>query len=83
MSISDAAKMEDDAQEAEVSKINLSSGKKAAVYSENKSRSTVAQDVYGNLSAQRSLVENNVSRKVCGVCNEKEGKYKCTRCYLP
>jgi HIT zinc finger len=79
MSFSDAAKMEDDAQEAEVSKINLSSGKKAAVDSE---RSTVAQDAYGNPSA-RSLVENNVSRKVCGVCNEKEGKYKCTRCYLP
>jgi len=22
-------------------------------------------------------------KKLCGVCNEKEGKYKCTRCYLP
>lgn len=36
------------------------------------------------LSAERSLAENNVSKvKLCGVCNEKVSKYKCTRCYLP
>jgi hypothetical protein len=23
------------------------------------------------------------TKKVCGVCNEKESKYKCTRCFLP
>jgi len=22
-------------------------------------------------------------KKLCGVCKEKEGKYKCSRCYLP
>lgn len=22
-------------------------------------------------------------KKLCGVCNEKEYKYKCSRCYLP
>lgn len=23
------------------------------------------------------------TKKVCGVCSEKESKYKCTRCFLP
>jgi len=32
---------------------------------------------------ERSLAENVSGMKLCGVCNEKEGKYKCTRCYLP
>ncbi len=22
-------------------------------------------------------------KRVCGVCNEQEGKYKCTRCEIP
>jgi hypothetical protein len=44
---------------------------------------TVDQEIPG-LSAERSLAENNISKvKLCGVCNEKVYKYKCTRCYLP
>lgn len=31
-----------------------------------------------------SLAEVKMSsKKLCGVCNENEGKYKCSRCYLP
>jgi zinc finger HIT domain-containing protein 3 len=31
-----------------------------------------------------SLAGADISKtKLCGVCNEKEWKYKCTRCYLP
>lgn len=33
---------------------------------------------------QSSLAGVDVcKKKLCGVCNEKEWKYKCTRCYLP
>lgn len=33
---------------------------------------------------ESSLAGSDVSKKkICGVCNEKEGKYKCSRCYLP
>lgn len=43
----------------------------------------VDQDGAG-LSAELSLAEANVSKeKLCGVCNEKASKYKCSRCYLP
>ena len=35
-------------------------------------------------SAQISLANASISKvKLCGVCNEREGKYKCSRCYLP
>jgi hypothetical protein len=33
---------------------------------------------------ESSLAEADVStKKLCGVCNEKEWRYKCSRCYLP
>ncbi len=33
---------------------------------------------------QNSLAEVKMSnKKLCGVCNDSEGKYKCSRCYLP
>jgi hypothetical protein len=33
---------------------------------------------------ESSLARADVSKKkLCGVCDEKEGKYKCSRCYLP
>jgi hypothetical protein len=36
-------------------------------------------------SANTSLVPANdvEAAKLCGVCKEKEYKYKCSRCYLP
>jgi hypothetical protein len=38
----------------------------------------------GSNSAQVSLAKSSISKmKLCGVCNEREGKYKCSRCYLP
>lgn len=33
---------------------------------------------------ESSLAEADVStKKLCGVCSEKEWRYKCSRCYLP
>ncbi|KUJ18235.1 uncharacterized protein LY89DRAFT_732919 [Mollisia scopiformis] len=34
---------------------------------------------------EQSSTEVNLppTKKLCGVCNENEGKYKCSRCYLP
>jgi hypothetical protein len=33
---------------------------------------------------ESSLAEADVSKKkLCSICNEKEWKYKCARCYLP
>jgi hypothetical protein len=35
-------------------------------------------------SQESSLAGSDFSKKkLCGVCNAKEGKYKCSRCYLP
>jgi hypothetical protein len=37
-----------------------------------------------NQQQESSLAEADVSKKkLCSICNEKEWKYKCTRCYLP
>jgi hypothetical protein len=38
-----------------------------------------------NPEQQESLLAGvDVSKKkLCGVCNQNEGKYKCSRCYLP
>jgi len=37
-----------------------------------------------NKQEESSLAEADVpKKKLCGICNEKEWKYKCTRCYLP
>lgn len=42
-----------------------------------------AEDV-SKQEEESSLVEADVpKKKLCGVCNENEPKYKCTRCYLP
>jgi hypothetical protein len=44
----------------------------------------IAGDEVSKQHQESSLVGADVSKKkLCGVCNEKEGKYKCTRCYLP
>ena len=83
MSISDSKKG-DDGQEGGISKINLPNVSEAAAGSVSTSKSAVGKVANGDLSAHRSLVDSYILRKkLCGVCNEKEGKYKCTRCYLP
>ncbi|PMD45053.1 hypothetical protein L207DRAFT_419257 [Hyaloscypha variabilis F] len=44
---------------------------------------TTGEDV-PNQQEESSLAEADVpNNKLCGVCNKKEWKYKCTRCYLP
>jgi len=41
------------------------------------------RDEFG-ASPESSLAKNNdTNEKLCGVCNEKAYKYKCSRCYLP
>lgn len=32
---------------------------------------------------EESPLAKPVPKKLCGVCNENEPKYKCSRCYLP
>ena len=50
---------------------------------ESESTRFVAEDA-GLSQPSPSQVENGVSKiKTCGVCNEKESKYKCSRCLLP
>lgn len=44
----------------------------------------IAGDEISKQHQESSLAGADVSKKkLCGVCNEKEEKYKCTRCYLP
>jgi zinc finger HIT domain-containing protein 3 len=54
---------------------------------QNGVESSVATIAGGEVPKQQqesSLAGADVSnKKLCGVCNEKEWKYKCTRCYLP
>lgn len=35
--------------------------------------------------AEKSLlaITSASNKKLCGVCNDKESKYKCSRCFLP
>lgn len=40
----------------------------------------VAVDVFPTSLAPRNDIPN---AKLCGVCKEKQFKYKCSRCYLP
>jgi hypothetical protein len=54
------------------------------------SPATVMDDKAGDVVQDGSLAETLeesprrvFTKKVCGVCNEKESKYKCTRCFLP
>jgi hypothetical protein len=48
------------------------------------SPATIAGKEVAEQPQESSLAGADVSKKkLCGVCNEREGKYKCTRCYLP
>ena len=54
------------------------------------SPATVMDDITGDAVQHDSPAETIeesprrvFTKKVCGVCNEKESKYKCTRCFLP
>lgn len=53
---------------------------------DNPTKTTVGQEFPKQQEETResSLAEADVPKKrLCGVCNEKEWKYKCTRCYFP
>jgi len=48
------------------------------------STETTTGDEIPNKQEECSLAEADVpKKKLCGICNENEWKYKCTRCYLP
>ncbi|KAE9375437.1 hypothetical protein N431DRAFT_502334 [Stipitochalara longipes BDJ] len=48
------------------------------------STETTTGEEVPNQQEESSLAEADVpKKKLCGVCSEKEWKYKCTRCYLP
>ena len=88
MSIPDLTQQEN-AQEEEKAAMSPSDAKKPQGDVQS-SPATVMDDKTGDGAQDGSPTETLeesprrvFTKKVCGVCNEKESKYKCTRCFLP
>jgi hypothetical protein len=88
MSIPDLTEQEN-AQEEEEAAMSPLDAEKPQGDVQN-SPATVIDDKTGDVAQDGSSAETVeesprrvFTKKVCGVCNEKESKYKCTRCFLP
>ena len=82
MSISKTSKDEDSQKDVEPA-MDLPDTKTGPDPADSSTDATTGEDV-PNQQEESSLAEADVpNNKLCGVCNKKEWKYKCTRCYLP
>jgi hypothetical protein len=80
MSILDPDIPDKDAHAVATASMDLPGGKGVRNKVES-SPAAVPQEAGASEVTVRSLADNNL--KLCGVCKEKEAKYKCSRCYLP
>jgi hypothetical protein len=63
---------------------NLIGSNKEGIWKDSETQPDTLDQEGSALSAEPLLAEINVSKKkLCGVCNKIESKYKCTRCFLP
>jgi hypothetical protein len=80
MSISKTANVEG-AQENVETTMDLPDTKPMSKDAESSAETATGEE---SLKQESSLAEADVStKKLCGVCNEKDWRYKCSRCYLP
>ncbi|CZR53213.1 uncharacterized protein PAC_03091 [Phialocephala subalpina] len=82
MSISEVINNGDDTKAPQQITVEVQKAKMADIES---GKSPAAFDKEAPESAEQSseIEVKAPQKKLCGVCNENDGKYKCSRCYLP